>query len=178
MIETKEVIRFVDDIIGRNGKLLISVLEDIQDEYNYLPEEALREVALKMRIPLRDVYGVSTFYNAFRLKPCGKHIINVCQGTACHVRGGKRVLDKIENLLDIKAGENTKDMQFTLETVNCLGACALGPVMVVDGKYSGNMNPAKVESVLKQYRNKVREKKDEKDKNTRRVDNSKKVYSR
>jgi len=178
MIETKKVIRFVDDIVGRNGKLLISVLEDIQDEYNYLPEEALREVAFKMRVPLRDVYGVSTFYNAFRLKPCGKHIINVCQGTACHVRGGKRVLDKLEGLLGIKAGENTQDMQFTLETVNCLGACALGPVMVVDGKYHGNMNQAKVESVLKQYRNKVRENKHEKDKNASRVKKPKKVYSR
>src|SRR3989339_705270 len=178
MIETKEVIKFVDNLIGRNGKLLISVLEDIQDEYNYLPEEALREVAFKMRVPLRDVYGVSTFYNAFRLKPCGKHIINVCQGTACHVRGGKRVLDKIETLLDIKAGENTKDMQFTLETVNCLGACALGPVMVIDGKYYGNMNQAKAESVLKQYRNKVREKKHEENKNASRVKKPKKVYSR
>lgn len=178
MIETKKVTRFVDDVIGSNGKLLISVLEDIQDKYNYLPEEALREVSSRMRAPLRDVYGIATFYNAFRLKPCGKHIINVCQGTACHVRGGKRVLDKIESLLGIKAGENTPDMQFTLETVNCLGACALGPVMVVDGKYNGNMNQAKVEAVLKQYGNKAREKKHEKNKNAKRAGKLKRVAAK
>lgn len=176
MIEVKDVSKVVDNLISRDGKLLISVLEDIQEHYNYLPEEVLPEVSKKLKIPLRDVYGVATFYNAFRLKPCGKHIISVCLGTACHVRGGRRVAEKLENCLNIKAGENTEDMQFTLETVNCLGACALGPVMVVDGKYYGNMTPAKVESILKNYTN-VKEAKNEKHKNTNRVGKLKKVHS-
>ncbi len=175
MIEIKNVAKVVDDLVSRDGKLLISVLEDVQEHYNYLPEEVLPEVAKRLKIPLRDVYGVATFYNAFRLKPCGKHLINACLGTACHVRGGRRVLEKLEGLLNIKAGENTQDMQFTLETVNCLGACALGPVMVVDGKYYGNMAPAKVESILKNYNHNSREKDNEKHKNTSRVRKAKKV---
>jgi len=178
MIDTKERSNGLDAIISRNGRLLISVLEDIQEQYNYLPEEILREVASRMNTPLRDVYGIATFYNAFRLKPCGKHIINVCQGTACHVRGGKRVLERIEDLLDIKAGENTKDMQFTLETVNCLGACAIGPVMVVDGTYYGNTTPSKVETILSKYQFKAREEKDEKSKNIKRVGGLKKISAK
>ena len=151
MIETKKASKIVDKLMKRDGKLLISLLEDIQDEYNYLPEEMLREAATKLKKPLRDVYGVATFYNAFRLKPCGKHLVFVCLGTACHVRGGARILDKLERTLGVKAGETTPDKQFTLETVNCLGACALGPVMVVDGEYHGNMTTAKVDATLRKY---------------------------
>ncbi|MFH1226930.1 MAG: NADH-quinone oxidoreductase subunit NuoE [Planctomycetota bacterium] len=159
MIGLKEAEKTVDKLADKNGKLLISFLEEVQGYYNYLPEEALRAVAKKTRIPLRDVYGVATFYNAFRMKPCGKHLICVCLGTACHVRGGARIKDKVERTLNIKAGETTKDKKFTLETVNCLGACALGPVMVVDGKYHGNMAAAKVDTVLKDSQSKKRNKK-------------------
>jgi len=144
-----EISKFVEDTITQHGKLLISVLEEVQEHHNYLPEEVLREVAKKLEIPLRDVYGVATFYGAFRLKPCGKHLIHVCLGTACHVRGANRVIEEIERQLNIKAGETSKDREFTLETVNCLGACALGPIVVIDGKYHGNVTPAKVASLLK-----------------------------
>ena len=141
----------VEDLVARHGRLLISILEDVQDHYSYLPEEALRKIAKELKIPLRDVYGVATFYGAFRLKPCGKHLIHVCLGTACHVRGAKRVLEKMERELNIRAGETSKDKQFTLETVNCLGACALGPIVVIDGEYHGNITPAKINSLLKKY---------------------------
>ena len=143
------IAELVKDLSAKHNGLLISILEDIQAHYNYLPEEALRETAKKLQIPLRDVYGVATFYGAFRLKPCGKHLIHVCLGTACHVRGAGRVLEEIERELKIKAGETTEDKQFTLETVNCLGACALGPIVVMDNKYHGNMTPVKVNSLLR-----------------------------
>lgn len=149
MIETS---KFVDELVAKHGKLLISALQDIQERYNYLPEEALREVSKKLEIALSDLYGIVTFYGAFRLKPCGRHLVHVCLGTACHVRGGKRVLEKFEKELNIKAGETTIDNEFTVETVNCLGACALGPVVVVNGKYHGNMTSPKVNSLLKNYR--------------------------
>ena len=146
MLETSKL---VEDLAAKHDKLLISILEDVQAHYNYLPEEALRKIAKELRIPLRDVYGVATFYGAFRLKPCGKHLIHVCMGTACHVRGAKRVLEEIERELDIRSGETTQDKKFTLESVNCLGACALGPIVVIDGEYHGNMTPVKVKSLLK-----------------------------
>ena len=144
----------VDAIIeGYQGEkgFLISVLQDVQAEYNYLPREALVMVSQGLDIPLSQVFSVATFFKAFSLKPRGRHLISVCLGTACHVRGGKRILEKLERDLNIKAGETTPDFRFTLETVNCLGACALGPILVVDGKYSGQMSQAKVESALKGY---------------------------
>ena len=130
---------------------LIPILQDIQAEYNYLPRDVLIYVAEKLSIPLIQVYSVATFFKAFSLRPRGKHQINVCLGTACHVRGAVNVLQKIEREVGIKSGETTDDMQFTLETVNCLGACALGPIMVIDGEYHGQMNSLKVDSVLKKY---------------------------
>jgi len=132
---------------------LISILLDIQEEYNYLPPEAIVLVADKLDIRAIEVYSVATFYKVFSLKPRGKYIINVCVGTACHVRGGGKIVDEIQRELDIKDGETTKDMLFTLETVRCLGACALGPVMVVDGEYHGQMNAKKVSALLKKYAN-------------------------
>jgi NADH:ubiquinone oxidoreductase subunit E len=147
-----EISKFVEDLVARHGRLLISILEDVQNHYNYLPEEALRKIAKELNIPLRDVYGVATFYGAFRLNPCGKHRVHVCLGTACHVRGGKKVLEEMERELKIKARETTKDKEFTLETVNCLGACALGPIVVIDDEYHGNITPAKISSLFKKYR--------------------------
>ncbi|UCE38550.1 MAG: NADH-quinone oxidoreductase subunit NuoE, partial [Thermoplasmata archaeon] len=128
---------------------LIPVLQDINEKYNYLPELALRYVSERLEIPLGQVYHVATFYKAFSLKPRGKHIIKICLGTACHVRGTNRVVDEVKRVLNIEPGETTEDGEYTLETVNCLGACALGPVMVLDNEYHGQMNSSKVKKVLK-----------------------------
>jgi len=144
----------VDSILQKyhNDKsLLVSILQDVQERYNYLPQESLVQVANVLSIPLSQVYSVATFFKAFSLKPRGRHIINVCLGTACHVRGSVRILDKIARDLNINPGETTKDNRFTLETVNCVGACALGPMVIVDGKYHGQMTMEKIESVLKNY---------------------------
>jgi NADH-quinone oxidoreductase subunit E len=132
---------------------LISILLDIQSEYNYLPKEALITVAERLNVPLIRVYSAATFYKVFSLKPRGKHIINVCIGTACHVRGGQRIVEEVKRKLDIDVGETTGDKLFTLETVRCLGACALGPVVVVDKDYHGQMNTKKVDVLLQQYSN-------------------------
>ncbi|NIM90993.1 MAG: NADH-quinone oxidoreductase subunit NuoE [Candidatus Aminicenantes bacterium] len=133
-------------------KALISILQDIQAEYNYLPQETLRAVAECLNIPLIDIIGVATFYRTFSLKPRGKHLITVCSGTACHVRGGLKILNEFEKKLNIKAGETTKDRQFTLETVACLGCCAIGPVVVADNNYHAQTSIRAVDSILKKYR--------------------------
>lgn len=130
---------------------LISILQDIQAVNRWLPPEILKYVSEKLNVPLIDVYGLTTFYKSFYLKPRGKHIITVCSGTACHVRGGPKVLREIENHLNIGVDETTPDKNFTLETVRCLGACALGPLMVVDRMYYGQMNAKKVAPILKKY---------------------------
>jgi len=129
-------------------KNLIAILLDIQSECNHLPPESLRQVAIALDMPLIDVIGVATFYRAFSLVPRGKHTCLVCLGTACHVRGGQKLLDEIERKLDVPAGSNTKDGQFTLETAACLGCCAIGPVVVVDGEYHGHATIRKVGPVL------------------------------
>ena len=138
-----------------NRDSLISILQDIQSEYHYLPEDALRAVASQLDLPLIQVCGVATFFKAFSLKPRGEHMVSVCLGTACHVRGAPAVLDEVERQLGIEAGETTEDMRYSLETVNCLGACALGPIVVVDGKYHGQMSHAKVKKVLRERRQKL-----------------------
>jgi len=138
-----------------NRDSLISILQDIQSEYHYLPEDALRAVASQLALPLIQVCGVATFFKAFSLKPRGEHMVSVCLGTACHVRGAPAALDEVERQLGIKAGETTEDMQYSLETVNCLGACALGPIVVVDGKYHGQVSPGKVKKVLRERRKKL-----------------------
>lgn len=140
-------------------KALISVLQDIQEEYNYLPQEALKIVSDTLGIPLIDIIGVATFYRAFSLEPRGKHLVTVCMGTACHVRGGPKILEEFERKLNITAGETTEDRQFSLETVACLGCCAIGPVVVVDGDYHAQTSIRKVGSILKKYMKK--EKKNE-----------------
>jgi NADH-quinone oxidoreductase subunit E len=137
------------DVVNSN---LISVLQDIQAEYGYVPEAKIRDVAQKLKIPLVDVYGVVTFYKSFSLAPRGRHSITVCLGTACHVRSSPRVLQRISEILQIEPGETTEDQEFSLEAVNCLGCCALGPMVVVDGKHHGMMNSAKVDALLRNYR--------------------------
>lgn len=131
---------------GRSG--LISVLEAIQKEYRYLPEEALKLLSKETGRSLVDIYGVATFYRAFSLEPRGKHLLSVCLGTACHVRNAPSVANEVEKQLGIKPGETTSDREFTFETVNCLGACALGPVVVVDGRYFPHVATTKVKSIL------------------------------
>ena len=142
--------RIIDEYSDETGPL-IPVLQDINQQFNYLPELALKYVSERLQIPISQVYHVATFYKAFSLQPRGKHIIKVCMGTACHVRGSDKVLDKVKRNLNIEPGETTKDMKFSLETVNCLGACALGPVVVIDDKYYP-VTTAKVDNILKKYK--------------------------
>jgi len=144
----------IDQIVRRNNckrSALIPILQEIESVYSYLPSWALRRVSEELKLPLIQVYGVASFYDAFHLMPRGKHLVRVCLGTACHVRGGRMVFDEFERKLKIKSGETTKDLQFTLERVNCVGCCALGPMVVVDDKYSGQMSAAKVGPLMKSY---------------------------
>jgi NADH-quinone oxidoreductase subunit E len=144
----------LDEILRRHGyqrAALIGILQDIQSRMNYLPRKALQYVSKCLEIPLSEIYEVATFYKAFHLEPRGKHTIQVCLGTACHVRGSQRILNYLETLLDVKAGGTTKGLSFSLETVNCVGACALGPLLVIDRKYYGKMETGKIESLLKKY---------------------------
>jgi len=144
----------VDGIIDRypaQKSVLIQLLLDIQSEFNWLPKEAIQCISERLQIPISQIYRIASFYKAMSLTPRGRHIINVCLGTACHVRGGPRIMDKVEESLGIKTGETTPDTRFSLERVNCLGCCALGPVMVVDKDYHGKMTPAKVAAILKDY---------------------------
>jgi NADH-quinone oxidoreductase subunit E len=131
--------------------LLVDILQDIQAEIGYLPKEALQETSQGLGVPLSRVYSVATFFKAFSLTPRGRHLINVCLGTACHVRGAVKVLEKIEQELKIKRGQTAKDLKFTLETVNCVGACALGPMVIIGEDYHGEMTPEGIVSVLKEY---------------------------
>jgi len=144
----------IDEIIENHRtdkSKLIGILQDIQAEYNWLPEETLRHIAKQLHVSLTDIFGIATFYKSFSLQPRGKHLVRVCLGTACHVRGGPRIMEIAEGILGIKADETTADYKFTLEGVNCLGCCALGPVMVVDNDYYGNLPPRKVEKILSDY---------------------------
>ena len=136
-----------DRDVDRNGGL-ISVLEEIQAIYGYLPEQELRRLAEETNRSLVDIYGVATFFRAFSLKPRGKHLVSACLGTACHVRGGPTIAKELERQLEIKAGETTRDKEFTLETVNCLGACALGPVVVVDQRYFPKVGASQVKGII------------------------------
>ena len=130
---------------------LIQVLLEIQKENRWLPKEALEKVSKKLKVPLNRIQHIITFYKAFSVTPKGRHEIHVCTGTACHVRGATRILDTVQDLTGIKPGETDEDLRFSLETVNCVGCCALGPVMIIDGEYHGNMAPANSEDVLKNY---------------------------
>ncbi len=150
-VDLKQIDNIVKDKYEADPENLIHILQEINSNYNYLPEPAINRVAERLNIPLTQVYSVSTFYKSFSLEPRGKHLITVCLGTACHVRGGQRLLEKLERKLKIKAGKTTPDRKFTLETVSCLGCCALAPVMVVDEKYYGKVDSAKLKKVLDSY---------------------------
>ena len=144
----------IDSIIDKHdgdASSLIQVLLDIQGENHWLPGEALERVSERLHVPLTRIQHIATFYKAFSLVPRGRHEIHICLGTACHVRGAPRILDTVQSAIGIKAGETDLDMKFSLETVNCLGCCALGPVMEVDGKHHGKMGPARAAEVLKNF---------------------------
>ncbi len=144
----------VEQIIDRhNGEAssLIQILLDIQSENNWLPKDALERVSERLQVPLARIQHIATFYKAFSLVPKGRHAVHVCLGTACHVRGATRVLDKVQELTGIKPGETDLDLKFSLETVNCLGCCALGPVVEIDGKTYGKMSTSETEEVLQSY---------------------------
>jgi NADH-quinone oxidoreductase subunit E len=144
----------IDEIIDKypsDPSSLIQVLLEIQSENRWLPKEALEKVSKKLKVPLNRIQHIVTFYKAFSLVPKGRHEIHVCTGTACHVRGATRVLDTVQDLTGLKPGLTDQDLKFSLDTVSCVGCCALGPVMVIDGEYHGKMAPAKAEDVLKNY---------------------------
>ncbi len=131
---------------------LIELLLDIQEECGYISEEAMRLVSDRLGVPVIEVFRVATFYKALTIKPRGQHLITVCLGTACHVRGAPRMLDELVGFLGVEPGETTKDGLFTVECVNCLGACALGPVVVLDGVYHHHMTPGKLRNLIAQVR--------------------------
>jgi len=137
---------------GKDKSQLVSILQDIQSEYNYLPRQALEKLSKKMDIPQSQIYSMATFFRAFSLNKRGKHIVNVCLGTACHVRGAELILESLERQLGISRGQTTQDLNFTLESVNCMGCCATGPVVKIGEEYFGHMTNDKVEPILKKYR--------------------------
>lgn len=137
---------------SRERKNLVPALEKVQEEMGYLPEEAISEIAHYLRLSQNEVFGVASFYALFRFKRPGKHSIKVCLGTACHVRGGPRILEAVEQKLNIKTGESTPDYRFILERVACFGSCALGPVMVVDKTVYGKMDTTRARKILDEYK--------------------------
>lgn len=151
---TAEQVAKLEEIIARyKGKPggLIPVLEEAQVALEYLPVSVQKVIAKELNLPLSRVYGVVTFYSFFTMKPRGRHTVRVCLGTACYVRGGKAIAETIEKLYGVKEGETTADRRFTYETVRCLGACGLGPVVVIDEEVHGRVKPAKVKDILNQY---------------------------
>jgi NADH-quinone oxidoreductase subunit E len=148
--DVTELDELLDSVDATGEQSLMAVLERVQARYRYLPEDVLILLSERMGVPLSQTYSVATFYNAFSLEPKGEHVISVCMGTACNVRGSRKVLERISERLGIEPGETTDDGQFTLETVNCLGACALGPIAVVDGDHYGQMTAARAEKLLKE----------------------------
>jgi NADH-quinone oxidoreductase subunit E len=154
-MEKKMDLKKVDEIIDKYNaekSWLIGIFQDIQQEWRYLPREAILRVVERLGIPITQAYMVATFYKSFSLVPRGEHEIHVCLGTACHLRGGQRLIENFERSLDVKAGGTTADMKFTLETVNCLGACALAPLVRVDQKNYGKMTGDKISKIIKEYR--------------------------
>ncbi len=152
MEKIKKDVAEVFERYGRDPARMIEILQDLQDIYHWLPKELLKEVSRQTGVPLTRVYHMATFFKAFSLKPRGKYVIQVCTGTTCHVKGAYMVLDQLKTVLGIDVGETTDDLMFTLETVNCVGACALAPVVVINDYYHGYVTPAKVESLIKEYR--------------------------
>jgi len=147
-------LRDIDEVVDKHRgdkSALIQILLEIQSRTHWLPKPALMWVSERLNVPMSQILHIATFYKAFSLKPRGEHLVRICLGTACHVRGGQRILEEAERVLRIKAGETTPDLRFTLESVNCLGCCALGPVMVIDDEYHGKLAPSKIEKILSNH---------------------------
>ncbi|DAC72209.1 MAG TPA: NADH-quinone oxidoreductase subunit NuoE [Thermoplasmata archaeon] len=149
--ELREVDEIIDDYNGEKNAL-IQILLKIQEKNHWLPKPALLWVSERLNIPMSQILTIATFYKSFSLEPKGEHLVRVCLGTACHVRNGPKILETVEQYLGIRSGETTPDMKFTLESVNCLGCCALGPVMVVDNTYHGKLIPSRVSDILSAYK--------------------------
>ena len=149
--QVREKVGSILDKYERNNGMLVSILQDTQAALGYLAREALLEVSTGLEVPLSQVYSVATFFRAFSLTPRGRHLVDVCLGTACHVRGAVGILEAIERETGIKPGDTSEDMRFSLETVNCVGACALGPIVIIDGKYEGEMKIDKLKPLLANY---------------------------
>jgi NADH-quinone oxidoreductase subunit E len=141
-------LKIIEELSPITEGAIIPLLQRLQDVYGYLPQDVVLDVARRTGLPSSRVYGVATFYAQFRLKPGGRHTVRCCRGTACHVRGGKKVFGAVRNALGIDDGETTEDMKFSLETVACLGACALSPVMMVNKNYYGKMTARRAQQIL------------------------------
>ncbi len=150
-MESSEIDAIIKQYRGKESAIL-AILQDIQTKEKYLPKELLEQVSQKMHIPMTQVFRIATFYNALSIKPRGRHKVDVCLGTACHVRGGNKIIDKMVRDLGIQVGETTKDKRFTLESVRCVGCCSLGPVAVVDGNVFGRLTQEKVPGLLKEFK--------------------------
>jgi NADH-quinone oxidoreductase subunit E len=147
----KKLDRIIENFNKRGGSL-IGLLQDVSESYGYLPEKVLVDISEKLNVPLSHLYSLATFYTSFRLEPMGEHHCSICVGTACHVKGAPGVVETIERELQINAGETTKDGKFTIETVNCLGACALGPLVVIDNNYYGKLDQRKAVKLINEYK--------------------------
>ncbi len=147
-------LRDIDAIIDKHNtdkSRLIQILLDVQEKYGWLPKLSLMWISERLEVPIARIYTIAEFYKAFSLAPRGRHLIRVCMGTSCKVRGAEAILDRIQRILGIERGKTTPDGKFTLETVNCLGCCALGPVMTIDGKYYGNLKIREIDEILSKY---------------------------
>lgn len=149
-LDLSQVDSIVEPYLGQK-EMVIPILQKVQEYYSYLPREAMERVAIRMRIPLSRLYGVTTFYAQFKMKPRGRYIIRVCKGTACHIQGSPKIAERIEETLGVLSGETTGDLKFTLEEVACIGACALAPVIMVNDDPHGRLSPDKMKSILDSY---------------------------
>lgn len=147
----KDRIDQIIDLYENEKGILIQLLLDIQNEFSWVPKEAIKRISERLKIAYSQIYRVASFYAALSLQPIGRHLIQICLGTACHVRGGTKILDAVENELNIKAGKTTHDLKFTLKGVNCLGCCAQGPMMVIDDNYYGGVTTTAVKNILENY---------------------------
>ncbi len=149
-IDLSQIDSIIEPYLGKK-EMVIPILQKVQEHFGYLPRPAMEHVALRMHIPLSRLYGVTTFYSQFKLKPRGRNIIRVCKGTACHIQGSPKISERIEDILDVESGETTDDLRFTLEEVACIGCCALAPVIMVNDDPHGRLTPDKVKDILESY---------------------------
>jgi NADH-quinone oxidoreductase subunit E len=150
--------KIFDNYKSRDKSSLIPLLQDVQNVYGYLPENILKQISEYVGMPLSRIYGVATFYNQFRLTPLGENVIRVCRGTACHVKNSSNILYALETELKVKAGETTRDKKFTLEVVNCIGACSIAPVITVDKEYYGKIAVKEIPGIIKKKKNLIKQK--------------------